>query len=632
VRGFRDDWERDGATVFRWTTPAARIDLPVHVKGEGLRLRLRARRHFLEPAQVRLGIEGRTVAQFEIQAGNGEAYRVYDFPLPPLEGRHAFSLSMDSSSGNPRPLGLALDWMELEAASRGAFAMPAGTVARGALVGALAVAVPLLAGAGVALAGGHGLAVLLALFAGAAADPLAVERVLRNGAGPYAIAGLVALLVLQWLRSARRVSDPGVDARWHGALAVVVLAALALRLALLLHPRFYYPDVRIHALFVRELARNGFGAFMAHFTDNQFRYSLGLQFEGGHWYAFPYPPVFYLLCGPLVTVFRFAPEVAVALVPAIVNSLEALVVYGIARRLRLAPATALGAAACVPLLPLFVVRLSLAYFPAITGHAVDALVVLAVLAWAPTMDRKRALLGLAALIALALLTYTQSLVNLGLMLPLFLVLQVAFDRGPGALRRHAAFAVAGALGALLALGLFYSRYVPALLAMRSGVAMAGESIVLERLARLEAARPQVTAVEEQDDPYAQPTTDLWRGVRKSVHRVRIFYGPLALAVALGFLVLIKRSEPLAARFVAVWGATFVLICIGSGGLPGPNLLRYAKELELIAPLCMIAVSLVGAWLWSRSRLAGAVYALGAVAYAVSRLMLVWAERVMTLAR
>lgn len=575
------------------------------------------------------------MAQFEIRAGEGEPYRVLEFPLPPLEGQHPFSLSIESSSENPRPLGLALDWIEIEGDRGGSFRLPPGASIRGALVGGAAAAVTLFLGGGLLLAAGHAGLLVLALFGGALADPLAIERILRNGAVPYATGAALTLLLLGLPASRRGLAggeDLGLAPAWRGVLGVLVLAALAFRLALLLHPRFYYPDVRIHALFVRELARNGMGAFMAHFTDNQFRYSLGLQFESGHWYAFPYPPVFYLLCGPLVSVFRFSPEVAVALVPAVVNSLEALLVFAIARRLRLGMATALAAAAAVPLLPLFLVRLSLAYFPAITGHAVDALVVLAVLSWVPRMARPAAILGLAGLVCLALLTYTQSLVNLGLLLPLFLILQLAFDRAPGALRRHASFALAGALGALLAFGVFYVRYVPAVLAMRSGVAMDGESIVLERLARLETARPQAVVVEEQDDPYAQPTTDLWRGVRKSVHRVRIFYGPLALAVALGFLVLIKRSEPMAARFVVAWGATFVLICVGSGGLPGPNLLRYAKELELIAPLCAIAIAVVGSWIGARSRVLGAAYFTGGAAYGIYRLLIVWSERVMTLAR
>ncbi len=631
LRGFRDDWERDGATIFRWTTPSARIDLPLHVKGEGLRLRLRARRHFVEPAQVRLGLEGRTIGVFAIQANDREPYRIYEFALPPLEGQHRFALSIESSSENPRPLGLALDWIEIVTPERRAFALAPAAALRGAVVGLVAVAAPVLAGGSLALAGAHGALVVLALLAGAAADPLAVERILRNGTGPYAIAGLLACVLLYAFRGAGAFTA---DARgpWRrSALAVLVLLAVALRLALLLHPRFYYPDVRIHGLFVRELARTGFVAFMEHFTDNQFRYSLGLQFESGHWYAFPYPPVFYLLCGPLVTLFRYSPEVAAAILPSVVNGLEVLAVFAIARLLGLAAGSALAAAATVPLLPLLLVRLSLAYFPAITGHGVDVLVILAVLAFAPRFQRAPAIVTIAGLVALALLTYTQSLVNLGLLLPLFLLLQLFFDRGPGAWRRHGAFALAGALGALLAVGVFYGRYVPVFVDMQGGVPMAGEAIVLERLERLHAVQPEAN-VEEHDDPYAQPNTDLWRGVRKAGYRVWIFYGPLAIAIAIGFLMLIKRSEPMLARFVWAWGASFVLICIGSGGFPGPNLLRYAKELELVAPLCGIAIAIVGAWLAARSRLAAVLYAAGALAYGVMRLLTIWSERVTTLTR
>lgn len=632
LRGFRDDWERDGPTIFRWTTPSARIDLPVHVEGEGLHLRMRARRHFVEPAQVRLALEGRTVGSVSIQANDREPYQIYDFALPRLEGQHTFALTIESSSENPRPLGIALDWIELDGPGASVFRLPGSTAVRGAWVGAVAVAVPLLAGAGIPLAAAHGGLVLLSLLIGAAVDPLAVERILRNGAAPYAAAGLLAWALL-WIfrRTAALGAGRPEGSLVRGALAVLVLVAVALRLVLLLHPRFYYPDVRIHGLFVRELARTGFVAFMEHFTDNQFRYSLGLQFESGHWYAFPYPPVFYLLCGPLVTLFRYTPEVAAAILPSVVNGLEVLAVFAIARRLGLGAGTALAAAASVPILPLLLVRLSLAYFPAITGHGVDVLVILTVLVFAPRFARRRAVVSIAGLVALALLTYTQSLVNLGLLLPLFLLLQVTFDRKAGAWKSHAAFALAGALGALLAVGVFYGRYVPVFVDMQKGVPMAGESIVLERLERLHAVRPEAN-VEEHDDPYAQPNTDLWRGVRKAGYRVWIFYGPLAFAIAIGFLMLIKRSEPPLARFIVAWGASFVLICIGSGGFPGPNLLRYAKELELIAPLCGIAIAVVGAWIGARSRVAAGAYGLAAVGYGVMRLLTIWSERVMTLTR
>ena len=53
----------------------------------------------------------------------------------------------------------------------------------------------------------------------------------------------------------------------------------------------------------------------------------------------------------------------------------------------------LAAAACVPLLPIFIVRLSLAYFPALVGHALDALVLWYLLARVRGFDRPRVVLA-----------------------------------------------------------------------------------------------------------------------------------------------------------------------------------------------------------------------------------------------
>src|SRR5258707_11549765 len=76
VSGFREDWERDRATRFHWTTPHASVRLPLRIAGEGSRLTLRARRHLIEPATVTIRAEGRMVSTFEIQADPHLAYRV----------------------------------------------------------------------------------------------------------------------------------------------------------------------------------------------------------------------------------------------------------------------------------------------------------------------------------------------------------------------------------------------------------------------------------------------------------------------------------------------------------------------------------------------------------------------------
>jgi len=398
VQGFRPEWERDGFTRFRWTGTTSTIALPFRLTGDGLWMRLRMRRHFVEPARVTLKVEGRTVSSFDIQADPKVPYRITETALPHLEGRHPFVLSIESASANPRPLGVALDWMELErgpSPGSARFVPPSPMMLRAAAVAAVAYGALRLAGAAPLLSIVHAALVLLAMAAGCWRDPMAAERILREGTPVYAAVASVAVGVCRWPGSRRLL---GIDsARVAGALAGLVLAALAVRLVLLLHPQFFYPDVKVHGLFAWELARRGPVAFLRDFTANQYRYSLGLQMESGHWYAFPYPPLFYALCWPVVALGRYRPEVAVAVVAAAVNSLEALVIFGIARAVRSPVAVALGAAAAHPLLPIFTARLTLAYFPALVGHAVDAVVILYLLSRLDTLDRRGVIARLAGL-------------------------------------------------------------------------------------------------------------------------------------------------------------------------------------------------------------------------------------------
>lgn len=609
VRGFRADWELDGRTRFHWTTRSATVSLPLYLRGGGFLLRLRARRHFVEPAHVRLTSEGRTVGLFELAADPRVAYRVIEVSLPRLEGREPFTLLIDSASENPRPLGIALDWMELERRGPSA-AFKLSTSARFSILLAVTVLflVPRLAGLPSAWAFVSACALALGASLGTAWDVIAAERIVRQGAPAFAAVALATLVLVRWLRSAGFL---GTGTRVSaGILTLVVLLALAIRLTLLLHPQFYYPDVKVHGLFAWHLAKDGAKAFLRDFTAHQFRLSLGLQMENGHWYAFPYPPAFYFLCWPLLRFARYRPEVAVSVLAAVVNSLEALVVFALARRLGRTTRTALGAALALSLLPIFLARLTLAYFPALVGHALDAVVILFLLSRLADLDRPRVVLGLGALLAIALLTYTQSLLNFGLLLPLFLLLQALLDRAPGAWRRSAGLAAAGVLGAVLALVVFYGRYVPVFLDMRRGVPMAEEHVLLDKPRAPNA--PELPP-EEPNDPYAGPGLDLWRGVQKAGSRLLIFYGWFAPLVVAGVVLAARRLEPQAARFAAAWAATYLLLNLASGGLPGPNLFRYNKDLEIVAPLCCVGLATLGFWLWDRGR----AWRLPALAYAAS---------------
>jgi hypothetical protein len=218
-------------------------------------------------------------------------------------------------------------------------------------------------------------------------------------------------------------------------------------------------------------------------------------------------------------------------------------------------------------------------------------------------------------LALALLAYTQALLNFGVLLPLFLLVQVAFDRTPGARRRQVGLCAAGLLGVALSLAVFYGRYVPTFLDMQRGVPMPEETVLLEELRQPAPTAEDEPAEPEPDDPYAGPQLDAWRGVRKAAWRLYVFYGPFSLAVVAGLVFLLsRRLTGDAARFAATWAALYLLLNLASGGLPGPNLVRYNKDLEIVAPLFCLALGSLGAWLWAR----GTQWArAGALAYAAS---------------
>lgn len=616
VTGFREDWERDHATRFHWTTPHASVRLPLAIQGEGLRLSLRVRRHLVEPSIVTIKVGRALVSEFTIQADPQVAYRIVEAAIPPLDSPAPFVLTIDSVSADPRPLGVALDWLQVaRTSSSGRFDVLSST--RLALLAIVLVAflAPRLAGAPLVLSAAHATAIAIAAAIGAWWDVLACERIAREGTGAYVAVATVAVILARSrrMRSALAITEPPLG----GALTTIVLVAVAIRLVVLLHPQFYYPDVRIHALFAWQLARRGLVDFLRHFTESQYRYSLGLQMEHGHWYAFPYPPAFYVLCWPMVRLARLRPEVAVSVLAAAVNSLEGFLVFALARRLRASPWTGVSAAACAAVLPLFIARLSLAYFPAMVGHAVDTIVILFLVSKLAELARPRIVVALAALIALALLTYTQSLLNFAVLVPLFGLVWLASDRSVVARRRLLGLIAAGALGGVLSLVAFYGRYVPIFLDMQRGIPMAEERVLLEKPSS--PVPPEELVPQEPDDRFAGPTFDPWRGMRKAAWRLYVFYGVFAPVVLVG-LVLVGRRQPMPPEraFVVAWALSYLVLNLLSGGLPGPNLVRYNKDLEVVAPLFCLALAMAGEWLWVRGRWLAAVYGCGYGVFAAVR--------------
>jgi hypothetical protein len=614
VEGFRD-WERDVRTRFRWTGLRSAVVLPVRMHGAGHVLRARLRRHFVEPATLALRLDGRLVTTLEVSADTRTPYRTVEVPLPPQDGR-PFRLEIEARTAHPAPLGVAVDWVEIVARDGARLALPADTHLRLALVAAAVALLVLAVGGGARPALAFPLLIAAAAAFGAYADPIALERIVRLGTAPLLATAGVAFLACRWPPARRALL---LDTAWAPAVVLVLVAGgCAARLALLLHPQFFYPDVRVHGLVAWELARRGLGTFLEEYQASQFRYSLGLQEVGGHWYAFPYPPGFYILCWPLIRLGGLRPEVAVAIVGACANALSAALTWGIARRLALGPAAAALATAAHATLPFFAARLALAYFPTLAGQLLDAVVLLFVLANLERLAEPRRVALLAGLMTAAFLTYTQSLLNFAVIFGLFAALHLARrDARPRAerVRLVAALAIAGLVATAAATLLFYRQYAPAMAALRAGAAVPEERILLEKMAR---APVDPNAVPEEPDPFAGPGLDPWRGVRKAAWRLYVFYGLFAPLVVLGVILALRPIEPPWKALAVAWALTYVVLNLASGGLPSPNLVRHNKDLEVVAPVMCVGLAALIGMAWRRSRPIAVLLVLGWLAFSAVR--------------
>jgi hypothetical protein len=151
--------------------------------------------------------------------------------------------------------------------------------------------------------------------------------------------------------------------------------------------------------------------------------------------------------------------------------------------------------------------------------------------------------------------------------------------------------------------------------MQRGIPMPEERILFEK----PPSPPDPDAVPEPpDDPFAGPTLDPVRGLKKAAWRLYVFYGAFAPFVLAGLVLVTRSASPVHRRFVIAWALTYLILNLASGGLPGPNLVRYNKDLEVVAPLFLYALARVGEWLWERSRALAVLYATSYVAFGVLR--------------
>lgn len=571
VRGFREDFEIDEPTLIHWTRDRSEVRLPFVLHGP-YDVTLRFKRHIQEPAELRLFLGGALVRTLTVPQQDFSVQRFHT----DNSGGGPFELDLVTTSADPRPLGVALDWMSV-VPSRGLGAVLPTTEA---LLWMLSWVVSFyvlvrLVGLPRRAAVACGVLVLAALAAMAVSHKLwpahvAVTLGLRAHAGMI----LLALFCL-WRRRLPRSSFSRPLARWA---VVIVVAGMTVRLFALFHPDFYYPDVRTHSKFVSLLWTEGWSGFLSHHIENQHRHLLGLQYVSGRWVAFPYPPLLYLTIYPLSRL-ELPVEDWMKLVPTALLAVEALLVFALAGKLGAAPRTSFLAVVLHASARVADFRLAVASYAALYGHFWDVAFVLYLALFFDRISRPIYGVGLGLLAAISLLSYAGSALVLGLFVPVFCLAVLALRPRP---RSAIPAAVAGwsLAGALAALVLFYAQYIPELLpsASTAGSGAVSHGPPLEGLVDL--------------------TLTPWAALTMAAHRLVLFYSwPYALAalaaLAALFVFALRRDstiDRLALPLAVAASGTYLGMNFLRAGLGSTHIFQFSKDDLVVLPLVTLLVA------------------------------------------
>jgi hypothetical protein len=545
THGFRDGWERDGPrgegpTAFHWTEDGAWLRFPVVVHGP-VRARLRHARFTRTPAEVTVLGEGRTVATWTQHA---RGFRLRKLDLGTWSGPVALQFR---NVGEDQPLGVALDWFQLEDV-RGA--RPTGDVIARLLILLVGVPVAIVVLSRTPATGAaFGVALSAVGFGAVWIDRLGGLLALANAAVP-ALLVTVALGVLD--RVARRRMGHLLDRRavlvaWAGTLAATVALA---------QPFFYYPDVDTHADLVEALDETPSLAL----DPRPYQAATGAWTRGigDRRVPFPYSPAFHVLAWPLA--LALGAVAAVKTVAALSFGLTLMLAHALARSVGLPARAALLAQGVVVLLPVCASRLTLALYPALLAQALELGLVVLLSRRLPLASARTAF-GLLVAVQLA---YTGSLLSVAVLVAC-LVSWEAWRREAGGAAR---LALAWVGSAALVVALQYARFLPVLwrdvLPHAGGASGSAEGSALA----------------------------------SAVVRLAIFFDHLPPLLALGGAVLLGTATPARRVLRATLLSGLALLALR---YLLPALFRDAKEVELLAAPVAVAMAAAWAWLWTRGR-------------------------------
>jgi hypothetical protein len=256
------------------------------------------------------------------------------------------------------------------------------------------------------------------------------------------------------------------------------------------------------------------------------------------------------------------------LVPAALLAVEALILFALARKLRLSDTASVLIVALHATARVLAFRLAVASYAALFGHFWDTVVVLYLVFFFDRIERPLYAIGFASLIAVSILSYAGSALVLGMLVPAFCLAFVFVDkdRRPET-RRLVAIASWALAGALVAVFSFYWQYVP------------------EILTQPDVSRSSSDLVEVSFTPLA--------AVSMTAHRLYLFYEFFGF-LALGGLFFLrgKLTHPLVGPLAGAAVATFVGLNFLRAGLGSTHIFQFSKDDLVILPVIVFALGVL----------------------------------------
>ncbi len=575
VSGFREDFEIDEPTLIHWSKDRALVRLPFRLRS-AYDVTLRFKRHIEKPAEIRLFLDGDAVETFTAPRQDFTVRRFRN----PRPGGGVFELGLVSSSEDPRPLGLALDWMSVHPSGGFLSVIPTAPALLALLSWVvLFYCLPRALGLGERISLAFGAAAAVSLVVAALAHKLwPLHASMTLGLRPHVVM-LLLVLFHAWRRKKRGSFFAEPLARWA---VLIVCAGMAVRLFALFHPDFYYPDVRTHSKFVSLIWTEGLSGFLSNYIENQHRHLLGLQYVSGRWVSFPYPPLLYLSIYPL-SLLKLPVEDWMKLVPTALLSVEALVLFAIGGKLGLGPRASLVAVFLHASARVLAFRLAVASYASLFGHFWDVLAALYVTLFFERLGRPLYGAGLGLLVAISILSYAGSVLTLGIFVPLLGLALFSSDKTRPKLSTLAAIAGFSLAGALAAAWLFYLPYVPELLGSSESEAVSGGGGL---------------------SALVEPRLTPWAALSMAFYRLRLFYGWIYALTSLALFAWFwgrrgKGVHPLALPLALAASGTYLGMNFLRAGLGATHIFQFSKDDLVILPVVTLLLGSLLSATWEK---------------------------------